>query len=359
MFETPEFKALSAADRIWAKGLTREIAGNALIECASENNTVRTAYIIGTFYSTKYDDDKGLKAHAVRTAIGEAIRKDAPDSLELLLKSFGPPWLTENSWSCSHYIFPLFSCAAEMKSATAFETLIAWQAEKFGGNGCSVVDVANLAAHYDPEGLLPSALDYAESIKRKSAALNGVLDIAAENDDRKKLDLMLARGADIHHDKGAVLYAAAKADRQDMVDYLLSKGAAADLTAYGSEIIEKLRENSAPASAVLYMEGLYEKTIVRQNNVKQEEKRFSLVGPDILAETLPLPSGGTLTLMFNFATRQQIVTTQESSGAALQVVSFSAIEDPEAIERAAQKFIELGGDPKKTETPKIRNGSHL
>jgi hypothetical protein len=357
MFEKPKgWTALSEADKQWAGTLQEMNIGRNLKTYAADNDTGRVRFIVEN--ARKYR----LTEVEAREALACAIEAKAIDSLKIMLDNFYGLWLAGNHYNGATYLTPLFVAAAETGSSDALVALINWQSSQErmpGYNKCSTTNIVNYAAHYKLEEALEAALDYARREGEKAGALNGALDIAARQGNKEKLDLLLKKGADIHHDKGAALYAAAKEDQQDMVVYLLSKGSIEDLTAYGTEIIGRLRENGAPASAVLSLENAHEKTLVLKNNALQEAERFSLVGPDILAETLPLPSGGKLTLMFNFATRQQIITTQEQSGTALQVVPFAGVENPEAIERAAQKFIDLGGDAKKTAMPKMRNVGSL
>jgi hypothetical protein len=115
-------------------------------------------------------------------------------------------------------------------------------------------------------------------------------------------------------------------------------------------LITRLREKNHQAPAIDYLDRLYQKAVEQKEKQRLQQERFSLVGTEALAETLPLPGGGTLTLLFNFATRQQIIMVKETSlskdFSSVQVINFADVENYDAIERAGQKLIELGGDAK-------------
>jgi hypothetical protein len=174
------------------------------------------------------------------------------------------------------------------------------------------------------------------------------LDRASAEGSKEKAELLIASGAAIDHDAGEALFQAGYNNRFEMLDYLLSKGA--DLAAYGQIVLDRFRERNPHLPAIDYLDGFYQAAVERRERNRLQKERFSLAGPETLAEILPLPSGGTLTILFNFATRQQIILVQEKPSSrekpSLQVINFSDVENYDAVERAAQKLIELGGDAK-------------
>jgi hypothetical protein len=311
-------------------------------------------------------------------ALLSAIRHQSINSLKIILSAAGKEGYLKEWRSRESLALEMLEAAAEIKSKEAWDVVQEWNArpdtayrpydwqiikiivrlkfdpalrdmfDRDGVNKGSLFADALGAASGQSTEHIKFALQYVVDSHAAQKALSSALDRAAADGSKERVDLFLAKGAAIDHDNGEALWQAIYNSRFEMVDHLLSKGA--DLAAYGHLLVTRLREKNPQLPAIDYLDRLYQKAVEQKEKRRLQEERFSLAGPETLAETLPLPSGGTLTLLFNFATRQQIIMVQEKSLSkelsSFQVINFADIENHDAIERAAQKLIELGGDAK-------------
>ena len=384
MFSKPTgWEELSVEGRVWAKTLNRSNVYAELKGCAQTNHARHIRYLLENsgFYK--------IGTAQVQEAIITAIRHKSADALRSIYgfcKEQGPEFYA--SWQQS---FGVFTAVAEVKSKECWEIVRAGNEALPSHLKISLPDIAKIAvgqsfyegcdeflANVDPaedavfekalktavakesSKMLETVLRWKDRFDGANQALGETLcEVAAQKEGRSgkaAAEILMKHGADVNYDSGRPLRIAAKNSLLPMAEFLVSKGA--DVQTHGPALIKELLSahgDQAPSPMVIYLDGFFDGACQK---AYEENKRFALVDKDTLAERKQLPSGGMLTLLFNFSTRQQMVMAQDNTGKkealALQVVNFAEIENPEAVERAAQKFIELGGDPKVAEEPKIK-----
>ncbi|MCE9507346.1 MAG: hypothetical protein K8R48_03380 [Alphaproteobacteria bacterium] len=376
---------LPEAAQAWAKRLKKENLSAQLKTCVEANHDKCIRFLIENGH--RY----GLTADDVKIALLTAVRHNSIASLKTILdignkenyldrtEGYSTGWRSRDS-----LLLDALETAAEVKSEDAWDALVAWNATLDSGHRLRLRDsqIVRFAVKQKFSAALGEMLDgtnknapavFADalSIASETSAehvkfvlqffdpspethktLNQALARAAAEGAKERVNLLLAKGADVNHGNGETLWLAVHNNRFEMIDHLLSKGA--DMAAYGDALLMKLREKNPQSPVMDYLDRVHQKALAQKEKRRLEQERFSLAGPETLAETLPLPSGGTLTLLFNFATRQQIIVVQENPAAkqksSFQVINFSDIENYEAIDRAGKKLIELGGDAKAVET---------
>jgi hypothetical protein len=375
---------LDEAKQAWAKNLNKDNISSQMSACAKANHDKCIRFIIENGH--RY----GLTSADVKKTLAAAIRSKSIASLKTLLNTGNKENYLDgndgylNGWrSKDSPLLEAFEAAAETKSEDAWDTLLAWNAELDAGHRFRLRDnqIVKFAVKQKFAAALSEMLDetnknapalFADALAVASdasaehvrlvlqffdpspeahKALNHALLRAAAEGSKEKVDLLLAKGADINHGHGEALWHAVCNNRFEMIDHLISKNA--DLAAHGGSLLMKLREKNPQSPVMDYLDRAHQKALAQKEKCRLEQERFSLSGSEILVETLPLPSGGTLTILFNFATRQQIIVVQDSHAAkqksSFRVVNFSDIENYEAVERAAKKLVELGGDARAVE----------
>ncbi len=154
-------------------------------------------------------------------------------------------------------------------------------------------------------------------------------------------EMLLARGMNIHHDEGNVMYAALHKGYIDMADKLLAAGFEVGL--HADAIYEKLCNTGAPRESIDY---------IKRQGVKglppADAAGYQRIDADSIALQQRLPDDIVLTTVFNFNTHQQILITQAGAQiSAPTVVPFSQIENRAAVAAAAAAFVDAGGDQDK------------
>src|SRR5690606_28863849 len=124
---------------------------------------------------------------------------------------------------------------------------------------------------------------------------------AAAAGDNAGIDLLCAKGADVNQAAGEVLFQAAANNRFETIDHLIGKGF--KIEAYGRLVAARLREKAPQSAAIAFVEQRYADAARESARKRLADRRFSLPAPDTLAETVVLPAGGTLTMLFNFTLR--------------------------------------------------------
>jgi ankyrin repeat protein len=380
---------LPEAAQAWAKHLNKENISTHLKTCVESNHDKCIRFLIENGH--RY----GLTADDVKTALLTAVRRNSIASLKAILDTGNKEnYLDRNegystSWRAKEsLLLDALETAAEAKAEDAWDALVAWNfglntahrlrlrdnqivriavKQKFGAALGEMLDETNANAPALFADALSIASDtsaehvkfvlqFFEASPETHKTLNHALARAAAEGSKERVNLLLAKGANIDHGNGETLWLAVHNNRFEMIDHLLSRGA--DLAAYGDALLMKLREKNPQSPVMDYLDRIHQKALAQKEKRRLEQERFSLAGPETLAETLPLPSGGTLTLLFNFATRQQIIVVQENPAAkqkaSFQVINFADIENHEAVERAGKKLIELGGDAKAVENAKLK-----
>lgn len=194
--------------------------------------------------------------------------------------------------------------------------------------------------------------------------LSRYLVMASNGGDVQKIDLLIKAGADVQHDHGQALKTAALHGKKEAVTLLVNAGAKPDETM--PDFITELRHaQNLPTGFVIFFENLMNQgmdstlqTRMAQINAA-EGGRYSLSASDTLADVQQLPTGATLTVLFNFTLRQQIIVAESKGHApsAPTVIGFDKIDNAQTLEAATEKFIALGGD--ETLTPPLRGRGML
>jgi hypothetical protein len=404
---------LSKEDQVWAKTLKKGNCAKQFNTCAQNNQASRLRYILDNEDTYKFGNEhfkaailvavrnrstealklihehRGWEAGYTQAVIIEAIKNRSVGALKFIYEGVGKKTpIFYDTWKQS---FGVFTAASEVKSKECWDIVLAGNDALPLRLRTSSGDIAEIAVNHDfPEayneilgkkagpddgGVFERAMRAA--VKKSPAAMHGVLrwrdrfhgaptiladlfcEVAAEGK-ISKAEMFLGAGVDVNHGKGLALKAAANNGRLELVKFLVEKGA--DVQAYGPDLIPALLNGGSAQWDVgryldSFFDGRYQKDQIAAKGKADENKIFALAGTDTLAEKKPLPFGGTLTILFNFALRQQTVIAQDATAKkesmALQVINFSDIEN-EALDRAAKKFIEMGGDPQMTEALKIK-----
>lgn len=182
-----------------------------------------------------------------------------------------------------------------------------------------------------------AVLDAAANPQSWAAALYNAL----ENDDAAPLRTAAIEQAktgnlQVHYMGCSLMAKALRHMRTDVVEALLPQFSFA---LYRDEIEKSLlTAQDADPAAKAYFEGLCRRMSVAAAPAS-DACDWRLLDAASVAQVTPLPDGGQLTLVFNFASRQQIVLHQPANGmaAAPVVVPFSQIEGT-ALEKAASQL---------------------
>ncbi|MCE9507351.1 MAG: hypothetical protein K8R48_03405 [Alphaproteobacteria bacterium] len=404
---------LSKEDQAWAKTLKKGYISSRLEECARNNQVSRLRYILDNNDTYNLDNShfkkaiseavqnrstealkliyeyRGWDAGYTQAVIITAIKNKSTGALKLIYESVGKKESAfYDTWKQS---FGVFTAASEVKSKECWDIVLAGNDALPPRLRTLPEDIAEIAVNHGfpeayneilgkkagPDDTIFFEKAMKAAVQKSPVAMHNVLwwkdrfhgaptvmadvlcKVAAEGK-ISMAEMLLGAGVDVNHGKGRALKAAANNGQLEMVRFLVEKGA--DVRAYGGDLIPALFNGSDPQLAVAqyldsFFDGRYRRAHIEEGAKADENKNFALAGSDTLAEKKPLPFGGTLTILFNFALRQQTVIAQDATAKkesmALQVINFSDIEN-EALDRAAKKFVELGGDPKMTEELKIR-----
>jgi hypothetical protein len=384
LFRKPKgWENLSEVEKLWVKKLTRKNAAKSLAPIVRDYrlSSKPVRYLLDNYFPA---------AGIIQDAIIAAVQTKSPELLQILYDYCGKQNADfYKDWKAS---FGLFTATANAGSKECWE--IVWAGNKDLPNSLQIDEksIARILVENSySEGCcdflekkvkagdtrvfleaLKAALDQSSPLstdmfltvvreaKRFPEArpeLGEALITVAGAGSLKKVQHLLASGIPINH---RAFDAAARKGHLEIVEYLVSKGANVELLA--PELLPELVKSMGPGhEMVLYLDnfcdGHYRREFeaAEEKRKSLEEKRkefesFTLVGKDTLSEIKTLPNGGTLTILFNFTTRQQMIMVQDNTGKqpsmALQVINFSDIENAEAVELAAQRFIALDGDPK-------------
>jgi len=375
---------LSEVEKLWAKKLTRKNAAQLLAAAAKDHRqgTAPVRYIL---------DNYSPAAGAVQAAIVAAVGAKAPAILQTLYDYCGKQGAGfYKNWEQS---FGLFTATSRARSQECWE--IVWAGnealpenlrmphkdiaeilvrEGFSGGygdflekktppGETAVFVAALQeALKQSADMLHCVVWWGYRFPEARPALEAALvgQAAAGNTDKVRVLLESGR-VSVNAENSCAFRAAARKGHLEVVEYMVSRGANVELLA--PALLPELCGSLGPGNEMLlYLDGFCDGRYRREFGVAEEKRkeneRFALVDNDTLAETKKLPAGGSLTILFNFTTRQQMVMAEKKDGTheslALQVINFADIENTGTVVRAAKKFIQLGGDPKMVEEPRFK-----
>ena len=163
------------------------------------------------------------------------------------------------------------------------------------------------------------------------------------------LDRMIEMGMNVNHDRGALLIAALRTNRLHDAQKLIDANFNLDLLGHG--VLEAIYSQSGQPEAIAFIEahvGKRTATVPAVMNAAQDGCGFVLLAPDTVARSLPLPHGGSLSIVFNFTLRQQIVVAQQTGvntpASAPTVIPFDMLGAPDALSAAAEALQKLGGN---------------
>lgn len=371
-FRKPKgWKDLSEADRKWVRSLSPEDGPDALLTCVRDNDPVCARFLVenGTRYM--------VTDRAFAAALAEALRRKNLRAVKAMMDADNTASFMPDDWrQRDRYILSYYEAAAASKNMAAWRMLEAWvtyhdfkanrpqearltsvivsagfeemilhRLEHAGTGRARVLDDAIAAASGNP-ALMDMVLAHAGHLPETKKVLDAALSRAAAEGLTADIDKLIAAGANLNHTSCDPLLKAALNGRFEAVDHLLAKPAL-DLAAYGHLVVARLREKAPQTGAAEYVQERYAALREKQERAQLQQERFTLAAPDTLAEAVPLPTGGVLTMLFNFATRQQIIMVREKGAEpSVRIVNFADVESASAIDNAAKKLIELGGDAK-------------
>lgn len=171
-----------------------------------------------------------------------------------------------------------------------------------------------------------------------------------EKEDTACAQILFEAGANPAADSGRVFWRTVEKKSKDMTRCFIANGFAVDglmlsdaspmQEQSGQEQTGQQQTGQAPEDETA-LDQLQEEHQQR----KKLEENFTLAGDHTLVETCDLPGKGQLQIMFNFATRQQIVALRnEAMLSAPAIVRFDDVGDQGAIDVAAARFAVLGGN---------------
>lgn len=167
---------------------------------------------------------------------------------------------------------------------------------------------------------------------------------------RANADILVKHGADVHYRDGVLMSVALRREMFDVVHLLENAGF--DYAAYGEKVRQGLHAfKQMNVKALAYLD---EKTGSGEAAAPvddapsladgQEGIGYVLSGDSVSLSGV-LPDGGSLTTVFNFATRQQIIIAHVAGQTSAPAVTpFSKIEGEDGLRAAAAAFVALGGD---------------
>lgn len=168
------------------------------------------------------------------------------------------------------------------------------------------------------------------------------------------IEQLQAGNLQVHYRGAGLMIKALRHMRTDVVEALLPQFSFA---LYRDEI-EKALLTAADISpeARTYFEGLCRR-MQTATPAAVSDGDWRRLDADSVAQVTPLPDGGSLTMVFNFATRQQVVLHQPAQGAAAApvVVPFSQVEG-EALQKAAS-LLPAGETPRLPPAPMLKLGT--
>ena len=176
--------------------------------------------------------------------------------------------------------------------------------------------------------------------KLAQLAVNAMYSNGNEDAILRAFDLLLSRGLNVNFDNGAVMVAVLSKGHIDKAQQLLDSGFEAALSS--NLVYEKLCSIGAPRASIDFIKQF---TGAAPADAAKSQDGFVRSDDYSVSCVQSLPHGGQLTMLFNFATAQQIVIAQMGEQlAAPTVVPFSRIENRHLLEKAAAAFVADGGD---------------
>lgn len=161
---------------------------------------------------------------------------------------------------------------------------------------------------------------------------------------KKNLLQLLAAPTNLHYEGGMLMKYALHHERFDVAQALVDHGF--DVALYVTDIQANLVESKSPHSARVWLDKHSAPVAAAPvaTAAPVQDRQGYLRSGDCVSCIDQLPDGGSLTTVFNFATRQQIVIAHVAGQTASPVITpFSQIEGGLALQEAAAAFIDQGG----------------
>lgn len=153
---------------------------------------------------------------------------------------------------------------------------------------------------------------------------------------------LLRRGLNVNYENGAVMTAALSGGYLDLAQALVDHGFEASLCR--TAVYERLCAIGAPREGIAFIKQ-FMGSVAADTGEAQTHGGFVRADEYSMSRIQQLPGGGQLTMLFNFATAQQVMIAQmDGHIASPSVVAFSQIENRHLLEKAADAFIAAGGD---------------
>lgn len=161
---------------------------------------------------------------------------------------------------------------------------------------------------------------------------------------QKNLLELLSLPTNLHYEGGMLMKYALHYERFDVAQALVDHGF--DVALYAKDIHANLVESKSPHSARVWLDKHSAPAVAvpAATVASVPDRQGYLRSGDCVSCIAQLPDGGSLTTVFNFATRQQIVIARVAGQTASPVITpFSQIEGGLALQEAAAAFVDQGG----------------
>ena len=334
-FKPKGWDSLAYEDRLWAQQVDKKNLPQRLEECVRYNQPGRILYLLDNYPMLHRRAGRQLRSKAAQTA----VQSGSAEALSAILSRNGFDFGVDG-WIDVDCIFSL-----------ALRTsLPVWQAlcRINESTKCWKKKEASLLSYASRSDMSFDIIDF--YLDKEGDAFKYRLDLdtllvrAAAQGDVKHTQRFLDLGADPHYENGLALLRAVQQEQKEVMEFLLLR---TRLDLYGDLILASLRQAYKSTSPLI--EDL-ERAVLQATHRAPPPKpaineNYMLIDEHTLSETQALP-GMKLTMLFNFATRQQIIIIdKDQPGAApgVSVQSFDELGDRDVIEARRQKLVELGG----------------
>lgn len=377
-FSKPEgWQSLSADDKTFFRDLKKGGIPNALIDAVREGKDARVSFILKSCRDL-------IDEEAVQAAAAKAIKIGNKEILQVVLYE-APFRMLAKSKHGSSRLHLLLDNVGEKRDLDMWKMICTWMnrvASKQLDATISDNERAGRAAAMNwRDGILYHLEDVNKgNLRVYQSVVSGMCSSKAKADDltwlfstyrnsfvpdvmQETLDKCLANachggridtarilmdeGASHQFDNFKPVYYAAKNIETGMLVYLIDRVGIEQIDT--RKVYEYLEHDIKQSYSSMTREKIDAVRAVFDTALKPKytgDNRFALVTKDTLAEIQELPDGARLTILFNFALRQQMVVMQtpDLPPSAPAITNFDDIKNHQAIVAAGDKLIALGGD---------------
>jgi len=362
-FKPRDYKSMSDADWKWCRQVTRENCLSMVVDAIDQKKSQCLRFLVNS------KPAENLKrAHFVALA-EKAMRAGHLDMLGYVVSNSNFSMFMVSTTGMS----PVFHAAAQTKNDEGWNYLVQHNQRFPDRSRQSLEMIADIAAEegyiaglhsltgiYVTSKIAGTALqkgsfdtfrafmqDLAGEGMANKALLDELLVSAVTQGKAEAVNFLVKSGANIHFREGAVLATALVEGHTDIAQLLVDQGFRLDL--YGRTVLQEMVAKNARVEAISFLEGVLEGSPFRTAPVlpmprgraaAEPEGKYVLAAADTLAETQQMPTGGTLTILFNFATRQQMII---APSAPATVIPFADI-DADVLGKICKRMEGIGGD---------------